>query len=63
MLMTYSWPGNVRELENFIERAVALGSDLMLEPIDFPTQISSRLRMLRAPGDEPLRRVVEWCRS
>jgi DNA-binding NtrC family response regulator len=57
MLMTYSWPGNVRELENFIERAVALGSDLMLEPIDFPTQISSRLRMLRAPGDEPLRRV------
>jgi two-component system response regulator HydG len=57
MLKTYSWPGNVRELENFIERAVALGTDLMLEPIDFPTQINSRLTMPRAPGDEPLRRV------
>jgi DNA-binding NtrC family response regulator len=57
MLKTYSWPGNVRELENFIERAVALGTGLMLEPIDFPTQISSRVIMPRAPGDEPLRRV------
>ena len=57
MLKTYSWPGNVRELENFIERAVALGTDLMLEPIDFPTQINSRFTMPRAPGEEPLRRV------
>ena len=37
MLKTYSWPGNVRELENFIERAVALGSGGTLEPIDFPS--------------------------
>jgi len=58
MLKTYSWPGNVRELENFIERAVALGTGQVLEPIDFPTQISSRLTMPRPSADqEPLRRV------
>jgi len=57
MLKTYSWPGNVRELENFIERAVALGSGQMLEPIDFPTQISSRIIRPRPSDQEPLRRV------
>lgn len=57
MLKTYSWPGNVRELENFIERAVALGSDEMLQPVDFPTQISSRISLQRDPSSEPLRRV------
>jgi two-component system response regulator HydG len=51
MLKTYSWPGNVRELENFIERAVALGSGQMLEPIDFPTQISSRAIKTRVSAD------------
>ena len=58
MLKAYSWPGNVRELENFIERAVALGTGEKLEPIDFPTQISSRLTLPRLSADqEPLRRV------
>lgn len=42
MLKTYSWPGNVRELENFVERAVALGTEKTLDPSDFPTQLSAR---------------------
>jgi two-component system response regulator HydG len=58
MLKTYSWPGNVRELENFIERAVALGSGQMLEPIDFPTQISARaIRARVSADDDSMRRV------
>ena len=57
LLKTYSWPGNVRELENFVERAVALSSGKMLEPIDFPTQISARLNPSRPASEEPLRRV------
>jgi two-component system response regulator HydG len=54
MLQTYSWPGNVRELENFMERAVALGTGQTLEPVDFPTQLSARFRA--GIEDEPLRR-------
>lgn len=57
LLKSYSWPGNVRELENFVERAVALSSGKMLEPIDFPTQISARLNASRPPSEEPLRRI------
>ena len=57
LLKSYYWPGNVRELENFIERAMALSSGKMLEPIDFPTQISAQLSPLRPASEEPLRRV------
>lgn len=57
MLKTYSWPGNVRELENFIERAVALGTGPMLEPIDFPGQINTKNLPRLTPGQERLRRV------
>lgn len=56
MLQAYSWPGNVRELENFIERAVALSTGETLEPVDFPTQISSRLAQPNLNSSEPLRR-------
>ena len=56
-MKSYSRPGNVRELEDFVERAMALSSGEMLEPIDFPTQISARLNLSRPPSVEPLRRV------
>jgi DNA-binding NtrC family response regulator len=56
MLKTYSWPGNVRELENFIERAVALGTGETLEPIDFPSQLSAHVNLHRISTSEPSRR-------
>jgi transcriptional regulator with GAF, ATPase, and Fis domain len=34
-LMQYTWPGNVRELQNFIERAVIMSPDTLLQaPLD-----------------------------
>ena len=36
LLMSYDWPGNVRELENAIERAVVLGSGILILPEDLP---------------------------
>jgi DNA-binding NtrC family response regulator len=38
-LIAYDWPGNVRELENAIERAVALGTGLLLETSDLPNSL------------------------
>ena len=57
MLKTYPWPGNVRELENFIERAVALGSGDTLQPIDFPSQLSAHMTLPPLSTSEPLRRL------
>ena len=57
ILQSYSWPGNVRELQNFVERAVALSTAEQLQPIDFPTEISSRVLRSFSSGNEPLRRV------
>ena len=38
-LLQYDWPGNVRELENCIERAVALGSQNVIDLHDLPPAI------------------------
>jgi two-component system, NtrC family, response regulator AtoC len=57
MLKTYPWPGNVRELENFIERAVALGSGETLEPSDFPSQLSAHMILSPLSSSEPVRRL------
>jgi transcriptional regulator with PAS, ATPase and Fis domain len=38
-LTSYDWPGNVRELENVIERALALGSSLIINVGDLPSEI------------------------
>jgi DNA-binding NtrC family response regulator len=43
-LMDYDWPGNVRELENVIERAVVLGSGLVVETADLPATLHSLTR-------------------
>jgi two-component system response regulator AtoC len=40
-LLQYDWPGNVRELENCVERAVALGSQSVIDLCDLPPAISS----------------------
>jgi len=57
MLKTYPWPGNVRELENFIERAVALGTGDTLQPIDFPSQLSTHMTLQPVSTSEPIRRL------
>ncbi|HET9744028.1 MAG TPA: sigma-54 dependent transcriptional regulator [Terriglobales bacterium] len=52
-LMEYEWPGNVRELENCVQRAVALGSQNIIDVHDLPPAIR---RLSQAPteqGDEP----------
>ena len=41
-LLQYDWPGNVRELENCIERAVALGSQHVLELTDLPPALRAQ---------------------
>jgi transcriptional regulator with GAF, ATPase, and Fis domain len=38
-LRSYNWPGNVRELENAIERAIVLGSDVLVLPEDLPEAV------------------------
>jgi two-component system, NtrC family, response regulator AtoC len=40
-MMQYEWPGNVRELENCIERAVALGSEKIIDVADLPPAVTS----------------------
>src|SRR4029077_9435530 len=32
----YPWPGNVRELENFVERALILSRDRIIDDVDLP---------------------------
>jgi DNA-binding NtrC family response regulator len=41
-MLQYDWPGNVRELENCIERAVALGSQEMIEVADLPPAVRAQ---------------------
>ena len=38
-LLQHDWPGNVRELENCVERAVALGSQEMIDVADLPPAV------------------------
>jgi DNA-binding NtrC family response regulator len=38
-LLSYSWPGNVIQLENVIERAFALGVELVIQIDDLPSEI------------------------
>jgi len=38
-MLQYDWPGNVRELENCIERAVALGSQEIIDLADLPPSL------------------------
>ena len=40
-MLHYEWPGNVRELENVVERAVALGSQDVLEICDLPPAVQA----------------------
>jgi len=57
-LRRHSWPGNVRELENAIERALVLGSGLVIEIDDLPEAL--KITLAPQPGgrlDRPLAAV------
>ena len=41
-MLQYDWPGNVRELENCVERAVALGSQEIIDVADLPPQLRAQ---------------------
>jgi transcriptional regulator with GAF, ATPase, and Fis domain len=41
LLVDYQWPGNVRELENWIERAVVLGTDDVIDVCHLPPDIQT----------------------
>ncbi len=51
-MLEYDWPGNVRELENCIERAVALGSQNVIDAHDLPPAV-------RHTDPEPQESIVE----
>jgi len=38
-MQRYAWPGNVRELQNVIERAVLLGKEDVISPVDLPADV------------------------
>lgn len=40
-LLSYNWPGNVIQLENVIERAFALGVELVVHIDDLPAEIKT----------------------
>jgi DNA-binding NtrC family response regulator len=40
-LLSYNWPGNVIQLENVIERAFALGVELVIQIDDLPAEIKT----------------------
>jgi transcriptional regulator with GAF, ATPase, and Fis domain len=57
-LMVYAWPGNVRELENELQRALALGGDVIGEA-DLSAPVRGAGPTAMAPDDLDLRARVE----
>jgi len=59
-LKTHDWPGNVRELRNRLERALILGTENTLQPVDLDLSVTIQCGS-KSPSDEPasLRRVLE----
>lgn len=58
-LLDYGWPGNVRELQNYIERAVVLAEDNLLEKKLLPAAVTgsteaARTAVFRPTDDESL---------
>jgi DNA-binding NtrC family response regulator len=53
-LTSYHWPGNVRELENLIERLIILNDGSVVEPVDLPERMRSKVRAGSVSGKEKL---------
>jgi DNA-binding NtrC family response regulator len=52
-MMAYDWPGNVRELENVIRRAVAMGQNDQILPVDLPDSMNGLISKTLAIQDAP----------
>jgi two-component system, NtrC family, response regulator AtoC len=61
LLSEYGWPGNVRELEHTIEQAVALTTNPILLPEDFPPQFQEATAAHHDP-EEPSSSLREGVR-
>ena len=53
-LTQYDWPGNVRELQNYIERALVLGTSEELDSVDLPQHVRglAPIRIGRKEADD-----------
>ncbi len=56
LLREHDWPGNVRELQNYVERAVILGTGPELLVEHLPPQLRGQMR---APADPPAGRRTD----
>jgi two-component system, NtrC family, response regulator AtoC len=67
LLYKYDWPGNIRELQNYVERAVILGtgSELMVEhlPPQLRGQTVPRLIQPRSRGSDLITLCAELVRQ
>jgi transcriptional regulator with PAS, ATPase and Fis domain len=61
-LIAYSWPGNVRQLENWIEQAVVLADQDILDLEDFPSipREGSAGALPSVLGGASLREIEKW---
>ncbi len=59
ILRHYHWPGNVRELKNVITRAMAMGSDEVLQLRDFIMPLSSKGRPQAPSLDSLIGKTLE----
>ncbi|HVO29710.1 MAG TPA: sigma-54 dependent transcriptional regulator [bacterium] len=55
----YPWPGNVRELENFIERALILSRDRIIDDVDLPEAAAPNTLVSNNAAPLPVPTVVD----
>ena len=53
-MFSHAWPGNIRELRNVIERVVALCTNDVIEVVDLPESIVSKIDSNDLPTNERL---------
>ncbi|HEY2498243.1 MAG TPA: sigma-54 dependent transcriptional regulator [Candidatus Angelobacter sp.] len=53
IMLQYDWPGNVRELENCVERAIALGSQKMIDVADLPPALQQQQELSTVFAESP----------